>query len=56
MWPLVTASLPLGQHGGFWQVVFGGLVTVNIPKDARFDLDQAIKELGFALTEIVDDE
>ena len=43
------------RQGGFWQVDFGGLATVNLPKASAFDLDQAMTDLGFGLTEITDD-
>ncbi|MFG6688064.1 hypothetical protein ACGK9U_15925 [Mariniflexile sp. HNIBRBA6329] len=45
----------LVKRGGFWQVDFGGIVTVNIPKDFEFDVDQVMKDLDLKLTEIVDD-
>ncbi|MCB9049800.1 MAG: hypothetical protein H6556_10235 [Lewinellaceae bacterium] len=44
------------RQGGFWQVDFGGLATVNLPKASAFDLDQAMTDLGFGLTEITDDD
>jgi hypothetical protein len=45
----------LTRRGGFWQVDFGGIVTVNIPKDFEFDVDQVMKDLDLKLTEVVDD-
>ncbi|MEM9833795.1 MAG: hypothetical protein AAF944_24410 [Bacteroidota bacterium] len=44
------------KRGGFWQVDFGGIATVNIPRDFEFDVDQVMKDLDLNLTEIVDDE
>jgi len=44
----------LTKGGGFWQVDFGGIATVNIPKDFEFDIDQVIEELGLKLTKITD--
>jgi hypothetical protein len=44
----------LTKLGGFWQIDFGGIATVNIPKDFEFNIDQVMKELGLNLTEIVD--
>lgn len=44
----------LTKRGGFWQIDFGGIATVNIPKDFEFNIDQIMKELGLNLTEIVD--
>ncbi|MCT4666182.1 MAG: hypothetical protein N4A45_13230 [Flavobacteriales bacterium] len=42
----------LAKRGGFWQVDFDCLATINIPKDFEFDIDQVIKELGLKLVEI----
>jgi len=42
----------LTKRGGFWQVDFGSIATVNIPKDFEFDIDQLIKELDLKLVEI----
>ncbi len=44
------------KRGGFWQVDFGGIATINIPKDFEYDVDQVMKDLDIKLTEIVDDE
>ena len=44
----------LTKRGGFWQVDFGGIATVNIPKDFEFNIDQVMKELDLNLTEITD--
>lgn len=44
----------LMKNGGFWQVDFGGIATVNIPKDIEYDFDKAMKDLGLNLTEITD--
>ena len=38
---------------GFWQVDFGGFLTVNLPKDFQYDVDLIIKELQLKLTEVV---
>jgi hypothetical protein len=43
------------KRGSFWQVDFGGIVTVNIPKDIETDVDKAMQELGISLSEIVDE-
>jgi hypothetical protein len=45
----------LGKRGGFWQVDFGGIATVNIPKNFEFDIDQIMKDLDLNLSEIVDE-
>ena len=44
----------LTKRGGFWQVDFGGIVTVNIPKDFEFDVDQIMREWNLDLGEITD--
>jgi hypothetical protein len=44
------------KSGGAWQVDFGGIATVNIPKDFEYDVDQIMKDLDINLTEIVDEE
>lgn len=44
----------LTKLGGFWQVDFGGIATVNIPKDFEFNIDEIMKELDLNLTEIFD--
>ena len=46
----------LAKRGGFWQVDFGGIATVNIPKDFEYDVEQVMKDLDLNLTEIVDEE
>jgi hypothetical protein len=46
----------LMKRGGFWQVDFGGIATVNIPRDFEFDVDQVMRDLDLNLTEIVDEE
>lgn len=43
------------KRGGFWQVDFGGIATVNIPKDFEFNIDQVMKDLNLNLTEITDE-
>ena len=45
----------LGKRGGFWQVDFGGIATVNIPKNFEYNVDQVMKDLDLNLSEIVDD-
>ncbi|MFT5619425.1 MAG: hypothetical protein ACI85I_002671 [Arenicella sp.] len=44
----------LTKRGGFWQVDFGGIAIVNIPKNFEFNIDEVMKELGLNLSEIVD--
>lgn len=42
----------LTRRGGFWQVDFGSIATINIPENFEFDIDEIIKDLE--LTEIID--
>ena len=42
------------KRGGFWQIDFGGIATINIPKNFEFNVDQVMKELDLNLTEIID--
>lgn len=42
----------LTKRGGFWQVDFGSIATVNIPKSFEFNINQVIKDLE--LVEITD--
>lgn len=44
----------LTKNGGFWQIDMGGIATVNIPKDFKFNIDQVMKDLN--LKQIRDDE
>lgn len=44
------------EVGGYWQVDFSGIATINIPNDSSFDLDDLLKSKNLPLTEIVDDE
>ena len=44
----------LTKRGGFWQVDFGGIATVNIPKNFEYDVNQVMKELDLHLTEITE--
>jgi hypothetical protein len=40
------------KHGGFWQVDFGGIATINLPKECKLDIDKIFKELGYNPSEI----
>jgi hypothetical protein len=47
----------LVKNGGFWDVYFGGIAIINIPKS--FELEKIMEECGINLsdlTEIVDDQ
>ena len=45
----------LVKHGGYWQVDFGGFLTINIPKDLPYDVDAVMSDLGIQLAEVGDD-
>jgi len=42
------------KEGGFWQVDFGSMVTVNIPIASKLDLDEIFKIFDFYPNEIFD--
>ncbi len=48
----------LGQElkkiGGFWQVDFGGIATVNIPPDKADLVDRVMRDLKLNLTELTE--
>lgn len=46
---------PILDAGGMWEVVFGGICFVHIPKDSNFDLDEFFKKNNYYSSEIVDD-
>lgn len=43
------------RQGGFWQVDFGGIATVNIIKDSNLDLEEIFRVFDFHPTEIIDE-
>jgi hypothetical protein len=43
------------RQGGFWQVDFGSIATVNLPKNLTIDIDEIFKIFNFHPTEIIDD-
>ena len=43
------------KQGGHWQVDFGGIATVNLPKECKLDLDEIFKTFEFYPTHIVDE-
>jgi len=43
------------RKGGFWQVDFGGVATINLPPACDLDLDNLSKLFNFHPTEIVGD-
>ncbi|MFA6059143.1 MAG: hypothetical protein WC756_13145 [Taibaiella sp.] len=42
------------KQGGFWQTDFGGIATINLPKECNLDLDEMFKIFEFMPTEIKD--
>lgn len=42
------------KQGGFWQVDFGSIATINLPKDCKLDLDEIFKIFDFKPTELKD--
>ena len=40
------------KQGGFWQVDFGNIVTINLHKKSNLDLEQIFKVFDFKPTEI----
>ena len=44
----------LEKRGGFWQVDFGSIAIVNIPKDFEFDVDQILRDLEIPINEITE--
>ena len=44
------------RHGGYWQVDFGTMATVNLPKNCELDLGKIFETFNFNPTYIVDEE
>lgn len=44
----------IGRIGGFWQVDFGNMAVVNLPKDNSIDIDEIFRIFNFNPTEITD--
>lgn len=42
------------KQGGFWQVDFGNIATINLPKDSEINIDEIFKIFDFNPTEIKD--
>lgn len=43
------------RQGGFWQVDFGNIATINLPTNSTLDLDAIFQIFEFHPTEIIDD-
>lgn len=41
------------RQGGFWQVDFASIATINLPKNSTFDLDEIFRVFDFQPTEII---
>jgi len=42
------------KNGGYWQVDFSSLATINLPSNSKFDLDKVFEIFEFRPTEIRD--
>lgn len=42
------------KHGGFWQVDFGGIATINLPRESKLNIDEIFNIFDFKPTEIKD--
>lgn len=45
----------LSGHAGFWQVDFGRFLTIDLPNNFPYDIDQVMNDLDMRLAEVVDD-
>lgn len=43
------------RQGGFWQIDFGSIATVNLPPNSTIDLDEIFRIFNFQSTEIIDE-
>jgi hypothetical protein len=42
------------KHSGFWQVDFGGIATINLPRDSKLNIDEIFEIFDYKPTEIKD--
>lgn len=42
------------KEGGFWQVDFGSVATVNLPRESKLNLDEIFKIFNFSPNEIIE--
>ena len=42
------------KEGGFWQVDFGSIATVNLPKESKLNIDEIFRIFDFKPIEIID--
>ena len=40
------------KHGGFWQIDFGNIATINLPINCKLNLDEIFKIFGYTPKEI----
>lgn len=46
---------PILEAGGYWEVVFGGVAFIHLPKNSKFDITKLFSELNYNIIEIADD-
>jgi hypothetical protein len=51
----IKLGQPVLDAGGMWEVVFGGICFVHLPRDGNFDLDELFKQHNYFPSEIIDD-
>jgi len=42
------------KQGGYWQVDFGSIASINLPQNSNTDIDNIFKTFNFYPTEIID--
>jgi hypothetical protein len=47
---------PIREAGGMWEVVFGGIILIHMPRAYQFDLKALFTTVDGGITEIVDDK
>lgn len=47
---------PILEAGGLWEIVFGGIIFIHMPRTCQFDLKAFFTTVGGGITEIVDDK
>jgi len=40
------------KQGGFWQIDFGSIVTINLPKNSTINLDTLFQKIGLNVSEL----
>jgi hypothetical protein len=44
------------KNGGYWQTDFGGIATINLPKDSKLTFEEIFKNINYFPTEIKDEK